>query len=175
VAEDKKEASGDEKKGSSQKPVLFIVLLVINLIFMGAVAFMLYSAKEAEKAEVKMDDVLSAEKTAQDADAQKADEFIGHLVPLETFLVNLSGVRGGRLMKVTMSLEVDSLDVQNEVDKRKAEIRDTILILLASKNFEQISSRDGKDFLRDEVKDTLNSFLTKGKVKRVLFTEFFYN
>lgn len=166
----------EEKPGSGQKPVLFIGLAVINLVFMGLISYMVFAGKKAEEEKTTIEDIVESESAAQEVDAEKVDdEMIGTLVPLETFLVNLSGVRGGRLMKITMSLEVNSVDVQNEIDKRNPEIRDTILILLASKTFDQVSSKDGKDYLREEVKDTLNSFLTKGKVRRVLFTEFFYN
>jgi flagellar basal body-associated protein FliL len=38
-----------------------------------------------------------------------------------------------------------------------------------------MSSPEGKEFLRDEIRDTVNSFLTSGKIKRVHFTEFIFN
>tara|TARA_B100001248_G_C27399434_1_gene468768 strand:+ start:9917 stop:10447 length:531 start_codon:yes stop_codon:yes gene_type:complete len=173
--EQQQQEKAEDKKGSGQKPVLFIGLAIINLVFIALVAYMVFADKKASEAETSMEDVIRDETAEQAADQAADDEFVGTLVPLETFLVNLSGVRGGRLMKITMSLEVNNEEVQDEIEKRKPEIRDTILILLASKTFQQISNVDGKDFLREEVKDTLNSFLTKGKVKRVLFTEFFYN
>ncbi len=78
-------------------------------------------------------------------------------------------------MKINMSLEVGNDEVQAEIEKRKPQIRDIILILLSSKTYDQVSNREGKDILRDEIRNTVNSFLTKGQVKRVLFTEFFYN
>ncbi len=175
MADEKPKENEGEKKQSSQKPILFIGLAVFNLVVVIGVAYMLYSWKKHEEAKTTIQDVVEGEHAEQERDKLEEEELVGLSVPLETFLVNLAGVRGGRLLKVTMSLEVDSVDVQNEVEKRKAEIRDTILILLSSKSFDQVSSRDGKDFLREEVRDTLNSFLTKGKVKSVLFTEFFYN
>jgi flagellar protein FliL len=175
VAEKKPSENEGEVKQSSQKPILFIGLAVFNLVVVIGVAYMLYSMKKQEEAKTTIQDVIEGEHAEQEKDKVEAEELVGQLVPLETFLVNLAGVRGGRLLKVTMSLEVDSVGVQSEIEKRKAEIRDTILILLSSKSFDQVSSKDGKDFLREEVRDTLNSFLTKGKVKSVLFTEFFYN
>lgn len=176
MAEEQQQAQAPEKKGSGQKPILFIGLAVVNLIFMAVIAYMVFAYKQGEEEKITMKDVVQEEGSEQKrAEAEASDEYVGALVPLETFLVNLSGVRGGRLMKITMSLEVNNEEVKDEIEKRKPEIRDTILILLASKSFDQISSVDGKDFLREEVRDTLNAYLTKGKVKRVLFTEFFYN
>lgn len=94
---------------------------------------------------------------------------------METFLVNLAGSRGGKLAKINMELEVDGAKVQEEIEKRKPQIRDIIITLLSSKNYDQVSTKDGKDALRNEIKDTVNSFLTKGHIKRVYFTEFILN
>lgn len=166
-------AAGDGGKG--QKPTLFIILAVVNMIIVGGVGFMMYMGKKKEEAKATIDDVIQGEQEALEKEAAEEEEFIGKLVPLETFLVNLAGTRGGKLMKINMSLEVGNDEVQAEIEKRKPQIRDIILILLSSKTYDQVSNREGKDFLRDEIKNTVNSFLTKGKVNRVLFTEFFYN
>ncbi|MCB0385939.1 MAG: flagellar basal body-associated FliL family protein, partial [Bdellovibrionales bacterium] len=34
---------------------------------------------------------------------------------------------------------------------------------------------DGKEAMRDEIRDQVNLFLTRGKIKRVYFTEFIFN
>jgi len=74
-----------------------------------------------------------------------------------------------------MEIEVKGETVIQEIDSRKAQIRDFIIIILSSKNYDEISTREGKDNLRNEIKDTLNSFLTKGKIMNVFFTEIIYN
>ena len=161
--------------GKQQKPTLFIILAIINMLIVGGVGMMMYLGKKKEEQKTGIDEVIKGEQMALEAEAAEEEEFIGKLVPLETFLVNLAQTRGGKLMKINMSLEVGSDEVKSEIEKRKPQIRDIILLLLSSKTYDQVSTREGKDFLRDEIKDTVNSFLTKGKVKRVLFTEFFYN
>ena len=106
---------------------------------------------------------------------EEGESFIGKTIPMETFLVNLSGNRGNKLLKVNMDLELEGGKIADEIDKRKPQIRDIIIILLSSKTYAQLSSPEGKEFLRDEIRDTVNSFLTTGKIKRVLFTEFLFN
>ena len=106
---------------------------------------------------------------------EESQEFIGKTIPMETFLVNLSGNRGNKLLKVNMDLEVEGGKISEEIDKRKPQIRDIIIILLSSKTYAQLSTPEGKEFLREEIRDTVNSFLTSGKIKRVLFTEFIFN
>lgn len=160
---------------ASPKPILFIILSAFNIVVVLAVGILLYMGKKKEDAKPTIDQVIEGEKDAQAEDKAKEDEFIGKVVPMETFLVNLAGSRGGKLAKITMELEVSNADVMGEIDRRKPQIRDIIIILLSSKNYEQVSSRDGKDFLRDEIRDRVNSFLTKGKINKVYFTEFLLN
>ena len=38
-----------------------------------------------------------------------------------------------------------------------------------------LRNKEGKDALRDEIRDTVSGFLTKGKIRKVYFTEFMYN
>jgi len=98
---------------------------------------------------------------------------------METFIVNLAGSKGRRVAKVNMELELKEAEEEGkiaaEIEQRKAQIRDIIIIILSSKSYEEVSSREGKDNLRSEIKDTINSFLTTGKISNVFFTEFIYN
>ena len=89
--------------------------------------------------------------------------------------MNLSGSRGRKLAKVNMEIEVNNDEVQEEIEKLKPKIRDVIIIILSSKSYAQVSTKEGKDSLRDEIRDKVNLFLTKGRIQRVYFTEFIYN
>ena len=99
----------------------------------------------------------------------------GYSIPLDYFLVNLAEDQGHKLFKVEMEFDVDSAAVQEEINKRMPQVRDIIIILLSSRNYNQISTPKGKERLKEEIRDTVNSFLTKGKINKVLFTRFIYN
>ncbi len=159
---------------SGNKPTLFIILAVINMLVVVGVGAMIYLNKKKEAAEPNVDQIIAGEKEAQKKEAEEPN-FIGKLIPLEQFLVNLSDARGQKLVKVNMELEVSTDDVQKEIEKLKPRIRDVIIILLSSKSYEQVASKEGKDALRDEIRDSVNLFLTKGQIHRVYFTEFIYN
>lgn len=161
--------------GSGQKPILLIALAVINMLVVLGVGFMLYQGRKKEAAEPKIENVIKGEAQAQHAEAHEEKEVIGKIVPLETFIVNLAGSKGRKVAKVNMELEVKGDHVLDEIDKRKAQIRDIIIIILSSKTYEDVASREGKDSLRNEIKDTINSFLVQGKISNVFFTEFIYN
>ena len=161
-----------ESKG--QKPTLYIILAIINMLVVAGVGAMLWMGKKQQEKEVGIDDVIKGEKVTQEEEA-KSKDFIGNLIPLETFLVNLSGSRGRKLLKINMELEVEGEEVQLEVDQLKPKIRDIIIVILSSKSYSQVSTKDGKDSLRAEIRDQVNLFLTKGQIKRVYFTELIYN
>lgn len=159
---------------SGKSPTLFIVLAVINMLVVAGVGAMIYLGKKQEAAHPGIDDVIRGESAAQKKELEEAD-FIGKLIPLETFLVNVAGSRGRKLLKINMELEVDGNEVQGELEKLKPKIRDIIIITLSSKTYAEVSTREGKEGMRDEIKDQVNLFLTKGKIKRVYFTEFIFN
>jgi flagellar FliL protein len=189
------DAHGD-KDSKGGKPIILYALVALNMAVVGGVGFMVYAGRKhdqmnataldkaangiakdgehgaaAEHGEAKGE--AKGEKAAgRDEEGQ---EFIGKTIPMETFLVNLSGNRGNKLLKVNMDLELEGGKIAEEIDKRKPQIRDIIIILLSSKTYAQLSSPEGKEYLRDEIRDTVNSFLTTGKIKRVLFTEFLFN
>jgi flagellar FliL protein len=159
---------------SGDRPILFIALAVFNMIVVVVVGAMIYANKKREAAEPKIDSVIRSEHDAQKKE-QEEPEFIGKLIPLETFLVNLSGSRGQKLAKINMELEVNNDEVQKEIEKLKPKIRDIIIIILSSKAYAQVATTEGKDALREEIRDQVNLFLTKGQINRVYFTEFIYN
>ncbi len=168
-------APAESPSGGNKSPVLLIALAVINMLVVAGVGFMVFQGKKKEAAEPKIEHVIKGEHEAQAHEAGEEKSFIGKVIPLETFIVNLSGTKGRRIAKVNMELELQGEAVAAEIEKRKAQIRDIIIIILSSKTYDEVAQREGKDGLKNEIKDTLNAFLTKGKIVNVYFTEFIYN
>lgn len=169
-----KTESAPPSTSSGNKPTLFIILAVINMLVVMAVGAMLYMGQKKREAEQVVEPVIAGEAEAMQADKESKD-FIGKLVPLETFLVNLSGSRGRKLVKINMELEMSNPEVQEEVEKIKPKIRDYIIIIVSSKTYAEISTKEGKDALREEIKNQVNLFLTKGQILKVFFTEFIFS
>ncbi|MDY7031482.1 MAG: flagellar basal body-associated FliL family protein [Thermodesulfobacteriota bacterium] len=112
------------------------------------------------------------EKTESPIEAPTQETQMGPIYSLDTFIVNLSGAKGRRYLKVKMELELANENVYKEVEKKLPQMRDAILVLLSSKSFEQIEDVGGKNRLRDEIIARSNGFLTSGLAKQVYFTEF---
>jgi flagellar protein FliL len=89
-----------------------------------------------------------------------------------SFLVNLSDPGGKRYLKVTMQFEVTGQKVNEEVNKRIVEMRDMIIMLLSSKEYNEIGSVTGKLSLKRELITRMNKMLREGQVKEVYFTDF---
>ncbi len=97
---------------------------------------------------------------------------VGVMIPLEPFMVNLARTKGSRILKVTVTLELNNPAVQPEVEDNRQKIMDSILVLLSSKTFEDVYSIQGKFKLKDEITTRVNRFLAMGHVKEVYFSEF---
>ena len=165
-------AAGSAPSGG--KPTLFIILAIFNMVVVGGVGAMIYLGRQKEAKEPGIESVVKGEYERR-ANESASPVFIGNLIPLETFLVNLADSRGQKVVKINMELEVSSDDVQKEIDRLKPKIRDIIIIITSSKTYGELATSEGKDALREEIRDQLNLFLTTGQVNRVYFTEFLYN
>ena len=105
-----------------------------------------------------------------DKSPKEAD--LGIMYPMEPFIVNLLDTGGKRYLKVKMELEIPTEHLTEEITKRNAQLRDTILLLLTSKKFEDVNRLDGKFQLRNELIFGINQVLQSGKIKSLYFTEF---
>ncbi len=159
---------------SGSKPTLFIALAVINMLVVIGVGVMLYLGQKKNEAQPNIEDVVRGEKETLEAE-KDAKDFIGKVIPLETFLVNLAGSRGRKLVKINMELEVSDDAAIEEIEKIKPKIRDYIIMIVSSKSFAEVETKEGKDELRSEIQNQVNLFLTRGKIQRVYFTEFIFN
>ncbi|MCB0393632.1 MAG: flagellar basal body-associated FliL family protein [Bdellovibrionales bacterium] len=174
-AEKKEEAAAaPAESGGGGNNKILLILAAVNIVAILGIGMMVFLSKQQDAEKPTIDQVVEGEVETQKDESMKADEFIGKSIPLETFLVNLAGASGGRLAKISIELEIENGEVQDEIEKRKPQIRDIVIMLLSSKTYQQVSEKEGKDSLRDEIKQTLNSFLTKGEIKSVYFTDFLF-
>lgn len=148
--------------------LLFIVLGVVLLMVvgMGGGLFMMWTKMSAINTQIAT--------AAEGKDGQKATDqlMIGPIMALDTFIVNLADAGGKRFLRVTIDLELNNPELQEEVKTRLPQVRDAILMILPTKKFDDISSTEGKIALRDELLASLNQFLTTGQINNIYFKEF---
>lgn len=97
---------------------------------------------------------------------------MGPLYTLDTFIVNLADQERNRYLRVTMDLELTESADANKINGRLSQVRDNILMILPSKQFEEISSMEGKTALRNEIIASLNGLFNRRLVNNIFFTEF---
>jgi flagellar FliL protein len=89
---------------------------------------------------------------------------------MEPFLVNLADPGQPRYLKLT--LHVETHQQGEEFEKRLPQTRDSVLTILCGKNSKEVMTSEGKNALREEIKEKMNHLLTETKVRNIYFTEF---
>ncbi len=181
MADDQQESQEEVKAEKSQKNPLVALLLIINAIALSAVAFMQYQYFQNESKKPDLATLLQEGRTAQmngEESEFKPTESISKesLVDLQTFTVNLAQGDGPRrYVRLNAVLKMSEDSELTEVEARKPQIRDTVISILNSKRPEDVLKRDGKVYLKEQIKSAINSFLVDGKVVDIFYVNFQVN
>jgi flagellar FliL protein len=155
---------------SNKVLVILIGVVMVFMLGLGGGLFMMWNKLSAMETQ--------AQGTAEDGEQTDLDtpvsveELLGPIFPLDTFIVNLADKGGKRYLRVTIDLELDSKELESEVEKRLPQVRDSILTILPTKRFEDISSAKGKTALRDQMLERINGLLARGQITNIYFKEF---
>jgi flagellar FliL protein len=103
--------------------------------------------------------------------AAKAAEKV---ISLEQFTVNLSTAVGAppKFARVVIAVEVASGETSTELTQKMPQVRNSIIDLFNSKRPADLQTGEGRNFLKEEIRNALNSFLVTGKVKAIFFSNF---
>lgn len=154
----------DEPAPKKKSPVKMIIILLVVLGLLGGGGFFAYMKY--------MQPGQSTEAVGEGGTVAEVSPSLGVMFSLDPFIVNLAGSQGKRFLKVTVALELSAPEVHAEVKENVQKIMDSILVLLSSKNFEDVYSVQGKFKLKDEITARVNRFLILGHIKEAYFTEF---
>lgn len=144
------------------KKMLFIGLAIAFLILAGINGVLVWKVVSSDSADAKV---------VEEEEKSSAKDEEGSIYTLDPFIVNLFDEKGVRYLKVRLDVEVwDS--TEEEMAKKTPKIRDSLIVLLSSKKYEEIGTLEGKARLREEILYRLNRILGDGKAKEVYFTDF---
>jgi flagellar FliL protein len=166
-AEEIEEAGEEKPKKGKLFSLIIIVVIVLVLSAGGYLAYTMYIGPKFIHQEKK-------DAVAKDTKTEGAEK-VGVFLPLDPFIVNLLiDGEGARYLKMKIDLEFEGEDekVKAEAGKHISQLRDTIIMLLTSKRYEEVMTLEGKIKLRDEIIMRVNHYLGKNKVKGVYFSEF---
>jgi len=164
MAEDK-DPKKDHEEEQPKRSFSKLIILGVLVIVLGAGGFLGWNMfVKGSKSEAQVSEVDPHKKEKEETAAY----------PLDSFIVNLMDKSGSgkRYLKVGMILEIGNQEQGVMVEKCKSQIRDTILLLLSSKSFREISTMEGKLELKRELLSRINQILDEVIVSRIYFTEF---
>jgi flagellar FliL protein len=161
------------------------ILTAVNTVATLAMIGVLFVSFQKEKSKQSVEDIVAhvpVEKDAKKegakdgegaADKKKSVGF-GKMVTLERFTVNLStpGSATPKYVQVNISLELPTDDSESEVNMKMPQVRNVIIDLFNSKRPADLATPEGRDYIKEEIRNALNGFLVTGKVKGVFFTNF---
>jgi len=98
----------------------------------------------------------------------------GKTISLDQFTVNLTspGSATPKFVRVNISIEVPDSQTEQEVTAKMAQIRNVIIDLFNSKRPSDLATGEGRDYLKEEIRNAINGFMVSGKIKGVFFTNF---
>lgn len=146
--------------------LIFLLVAVLLVLTVGLAAgfFMMWN---------KLSDMNAQANLAANSEAEQNQAAApGPLFSLETFIVNLADEGRSRYLRVTMDLELAQPEDADKLSDRLSQVRDSILMILPSKRFDDIASMEGKVALRDEIITKLNGLYAQNVVTNIFFTEF---
>lgn len=178
----------DEKPGQvaasapSSKNPLLMLLMVVNIAAMGTVAYFQWRFMDMEAKRPDLTALLK-EKEAPTAEGDATGEARPaevvkkeNLLPLDSFTVNLAQGEGPRrYVRLDAVLKMSDDAKAPEFEARKPQIRDTIISILNTKRADDLLKKEGKSYLKEEIKASINSFLVDGRVEDIYYISFQIN
>lgn len=156
--------SQEESKGSSKKK---IIIIAVVLLLLGGGGFAGWKFFLADKPSGE-----SGESVEGTQESEEKAPLARIMCQMKPFIVNLLGNQGKRYLKAKIDIEVGDEAIKKELEERNSELRDAILLLLAGKSFDDISSPGGKIKLRTQLVERINGILGQGGIRTLYFTEF---
>lgn len=189
MADEKKADDSGEGKASSGKNPLLVILVLVNTIAVGAIGFFQFQNHKKLNALPTVVDVLN-QQMANEAGghspaaagapvggehaAAPAEE--GLLYQLDPFTANLARGEGpSRFIRLTVVLKFNKDAKKEEIDAKKPQISDAIISMLNSKKPEDLLKSEGKAFLKEEIKNSINTFMVDGQVVDIFYVAFQIN
>ena len=169
-------ASGGSSGGGSK---LGLILTAVNLLATLGMVAILFISFQHDKKKPSVEDInpnaapKAEEAKGEKGGAKKSADY-GKMVTLDQFTVNLStpGSVNPKFVRVNISLEVPTDDIEGEITSKMPQVRNVIIDLFNSKRPADLATSEGRDYLKDEIKNAVNGFMVSGKIRGVYFTNF---
>lgn len=156
-----------DKPKKDMGKIFALAFAVLNLAVLGGGGFIVY--KSTIGYQVKSTSELEAQRELASFEKKLSEGPV--MYSLEPFNTNLGGVPR-RLIRMEVNLEMLDAEGFEEVMGLGAKARDRIMKILNAKSFGEIETVQGKLHLKNQIITQVNSFLDRGVVQNVYFSDF---
>jgi len=175
--EEKKVETKEKDDAKTKKSPLMLIIIVLSALLViggGAAAYFIFFKAPADeeievshgKGENKKKDEHSKKKGDKSHEAEPIN------INLDPFLVNLAEPKAKHFLKVSITLQIKNEETKVEVEKKLANIKNDILLLLSSKTIEDIITMEGKIRLKEEMMIRITKIVGEDKVTDIFFSQF---
>lgn len=177
-AEQTEEVQADQEAGKGNKLVLIIVIAVVLLgASGGAVYYMSGGGDDTALAEGSVAGEEGDESTDESGNEETAPRNAFYFSLDPAFVVNFQGKSRARYLQVTIDGMTRKEDVKMDVTKHLPQIRNNMVLLLSSQEYEVLIKPEGKDSLRKALLREINKILEnetgmEDAVEDIYFTSF---
>lgn len=153
--------------------LLLVLLNVAGLAGLGYAVHQLWEGFHALK--TAQTEVHKEEEPESSVGKELQPAKLGVLYGLEAFLVNIPADQGTKFLQLQMELELSDPALEDEINRKKAALRDAVIVSLSSKTFAQLRGAKAMKELQQDLLKAMNQLLSSGKIKEVYFTQFHFN
>lgn len=167
--EEAKMGEDAKKQAPQKKSIIRWVILGCVIVFIGIGGYFGWTLFVKKGANESNDKTKISE-----ASAKSKPEELRIIYPLESFIVNLMDNTGSgkRYLKATIELEIGGEAEKKKLESYKTQMKDTVLMLLSSRSFEEIKTVEGKLDLKQVILFRINQMMGENIVQKIYFTEF---
>ncbi len=156
---------GSGKIMSKKLIIILSAATFLIVLMMGGIFFMMWS-------KVSKMEGQSVEEEPEQVEVVVEEPVVKPIFPLNSFIVNLAGENGKRYLKIKMDLEIAKEELNDDIRQRIPQIRDSIMMILTSKRYEDMKDTAGKIALRQDIQKQVNAFFKEPCVSNIYFTDF---
>ena len=130
---------------------------------------------EVEEIRDELDELENerSENGGEDGEGGEAAALPYTIYNLGLFTVNLRGTGGGRVLRMEISVKVDTaLEEAGTMDDRKDELRHHIITMVSDYSYTDLDGLDGKTRLADELLIRLNRLMGNDRIDALFFAQF---
>jgi flagellar protein FliL len=171
------ESAEPKKKSADWVGRILLLMALLNgaaLVGMGLLLQKLW-VRIQEVGELAKKPVVTETEAPSPTGKELQPQTLGVLYPLEGFLVNVASEDGPKYLQLRVELELGEPSLEEEVSRKKPAIRDSIIVLLSSRTFNQLRAPNALKVLRSDMLLSINHLLTSGQIKAIYFTQFHFN